>query len=133
MFVNSKSTTRILIIFAVLFFLNSSGCIIRLGWAAESEIDKIVQQNVSNAGETTATSEEMSAQAEELKSIVNTLETIINGAVARKIAHKQGSGQRAIHRQSEPLGQGQKARVMANVDESVKMIPFDDETEFENL
>ena len=40
--INSKSIIRILFTFAVLFSLNSSGYIIRLSWAAESETDKIV-------------------------------------------------------------------------------------------
>ena len=42
MLINSKSIIRILFTFAVLFSLNSSGYIIRLSWAAESETDKIV-------------------------------------------------------------------------------------------
>jgi type II secretory pathway component GspD/PulD (secretin) len=39
---NSKLLIRVLFIFAVLFSLNSSGYIVRPGWAVESEKDKIV-------------------------------------------------------------------------------------------
>lgn len=46
---------------------------------AISELDKVVQKNVSNAEESAAASEEMNAQAEQMKIVVAELMALING------------------------------------------------------
>lgn len=54
---------------------------------AVSELDKVVQKNVSNAEESAAASEEMNAQAEQMKLVVAELTALVNGNAGQGNSH----------------------------------------------
>jgi methyl-accepting chemotaxis protein len=56
---------------------------------ATAELDKVVQENVSNADESASSSQEMSAQAEQMKGFVAELAAMIGGS--RKAKREKGS------------------------------------------
>ncbi|MFW6333883.1 MAG: methyl-accepting chemotaxis protein [Desulfosalsimonas sp.] len=88
---------------------------------AVSEMDKVVQQNASNAEQTASASEELTAQARELEGVVSRLNALIHGTAqdAEEAGDHQesradaghrltrGQSQQEAGRKRQPRGQGQ--------------------------
>lgn len=103
---------------------------------AISEMDKVVQQNASNAEESASASEEMSAQAEQLKDYVRDLVMLVKGNKNNGNANIVSSYHkiRPVSSQSQKKLPGRDKRLSHNAKEvrPNQVIPFDDD-EFENF
>ncbi|MEA1967319.1 MAG: methyl-accepting chemotaxis protein [Thermodesulfobacteriota bacterium] len=113
---------------------------------ASTEMDKVVQQNASNAEESASASEELNAQAEQMKSSVDELSALVGGAGGKKKGASSGGRTKSVlHRQkamahntgqfgesSVHKGQGRKQiqKAAGHNGKEVKpdqVIPFDDD------
>ena len=72
---------------------------------AVSEMDKVVQQNASDAEESASAAEELDSQARELDTIVSHLTAFVHGDNGKALTNGQGEYQEKTSKQSGTLGQ----------------------------
>jgi len=107
---------------------------------AISAMDKVTQQNASNAEESAAASEEMNSQAEQMKSMVDELVKIVGASSKRQIAkYDKNVGQiqliekKTIGSENKTAARRLKHQKMEREVRPEQVIPFNDEDDFKDL
>ena len=99
---------------------------------AMAEMDKVIQQNASNAEESAAASEEMNAQATDMKGIVGQLMALVGGSAngnGNGKSLKAGRGRLLIEDQPRALPPASKINKghSSKASAAEKALPLDDE------
>ncbi|MDY0360919.1 MAG: methyl-accepting chemotaxis protein [Desulforegulaceae bacterium] len=105
---------------------------------AVSQMDKVTQTNAANAEESASASEEMSAQAEQMRSIVGELSKLVTGSSEMQSTHsysnlkKKAAAKKSGYKPRTPAKISSRTRSNGHEISPDRVIPFDDDDDFED-